>query len=313
MTAVVEALLAGLVDYAGLFPPAAQSMAHAITSYARYRCSTDAWMLGRFIVPASRLDELEAAAAALARVGPADAPWRISAIVGADVEGDIEAFARFNARQSAQAGSVGRVDSLEIKAGSVDDVAHLAARMPLVEALWFEVAVGAGLGAILEALGSMRAGAKLRAGGPTQESVPSSEAVARFLLGCVHAGIQFKATAGLHHAMRGRYRLTAGADSPSVTMHGFLNLFLAAVLAHQVLQHRYPEPEAATAVRALLDEEDERAFIWGSDFVQWRAHRFDLDEIREVRDRGARSFGSCSFEDPVTTSRAAIGSARLGD
>ena len=46
-----KALLAGLIDYAGLFPPAALSMEEAVRNYARYREGEHAWMLGRFVVP----------------------------------------------------------------------------------------------------------------------------------------------------------------------------------------------------------------------------------------------------------------------
>jgi hypothetical protein len=90
VTPSAEALLADLVDYAGLFPPAGQSMTEAVHCYARYRRSADAWMLGRFIVPASRLDELDAAGSSLARAERGDTPWRISAIIGAQVAGDVE-------------------------------------------------------------------------------------------------------------------------------------------------------------------------------------------------------------------------------
>ena len=52
----------GLVDYAGLFPPAALAMAEAARRYAAYLGSPEAWMLGRFVVPVERLDELADAA-----------------------------------------------------------------------------------------------------------------------------------------------------------------------------------------------------------------------------------------------------------
>src|SRR5437868_3433140 len=47
-----EALLTHLIDYAGLFPPAALPMADAVRNYASYRDGESAWMLGRFVVPA---------------------------------------------------------------------------------------------------------------------------------------------------------------------------------------------------------------------------------------------------------------------
>ena len=53
-SAGARAFLAGLIDYAGLFPPAALPLGPALAEYARHRAGPDAWMLGRFIVPAGR-------------------------------------------------------------------------------------------------------------------------------------------------------------------------------------------------------------------------------------------------------------------
>ncbi|MCU0626869.1 MAG: hypothetical protein MUF21_10370, partial [Gemmatimonadaceae bacterium] len=61
----LEALAAGVVDYAGLFPPASLDMPTAVANHAQYRASRDAWMLGRFVVPVSRLIEWRAAMATL--------------------------------------------------------------------------------------------------------------------------------------------------------------------------------------------------------------------------------------------------------
>src|ERR671939_21225 len=58
MSASLHALLAGAVDYAGLFPPAGLPLEQAVGDYARYRREPEAWMLGRFVCPAARLAEL---------------------------------------------------------------------------------------------------------------------------------------------------------------------------------------------------------------------------------------------------------------
>ena len=49
--ATLRAMMRRLVDYAGLFPPAELSMPDATARYASYLHSSDAWMLGRFVVP----------------------------------------------------------------------------------------------------------------------------------------------------------------------------------------------------------------------------------------------------------------------
>ena len=54
-----RALLSGMVDYAGLFPPAQLPLEKAVREYAVHLGGAEAWMLGRFIIPAQRLEELE--------------------------------------------------------------------------------------------------------------------------------------------------------------------------------------------------------------------------------------------------------------
>ena len=57
MTEALRTLLAGLIDYAGLFPPANLEMAEAARNYDAYRAGPHSWALGRFILPSARLNE----------------------------------------------------------------------------------------------------------------------------------------------------------------------------------------------------------------------------------------------------------------
>src|SRR5581483_9622203 len=118
---VMRALLAAVVDYACLFPPAALDMATAVRNYADYRASDDAWMLGRFVVPVSRLEEFRAALDSLGRTaGP---EWRLSALVGSDVPAELERARAFNRGMNGRAA----IDSLEGRAGDASTVEALAA------------------------------------------------------------------------------------------------------------------------------------------------------------------------------------------
>src|SRR5579863_9372630 len=54
MNASLRALLAGSIDYAGMFPPAGLTLTEAIDRYRQYRGSQASWMLGRFVVPAAQ-------------------------------------------------------------------------------------------------------------------------------------------------------------------------------------------------------------------------------------------------------------------
>ena len=58
MTKSLRVFLDHLIDYAGLFPPAALSMPDAVRNYARYRQGEYAWALGPFVVPKERVAEV---------------------------------------------------------------------------------------------------------------------------------------------------------------------------------------------------------------------------------------------------------------
>jgi hypothetical protein len=76
-----RALLERLIDHAALFPPANLPMAAALVEDRRARADRHAWLLGRFVCPASRLGELGDEERALSVVADADAAdLRIEAI-----------------------------------------------------------------------------------------------------------------------------------------------------------------------------------------------------------------------------------------
>ena len=162
------ALLSGLVDYAGLFPPTALDMPSAVRNYDAYRRGPHAWMLGRLIVPASRLVECESALADLAQTEP-PSPWRISALVGADVEADIQTVLAFGAFASAAARPV-VVDAWEARVQSQDDIFRISAQLPGRVRASFEIPVRgdtrAPRPALLDAIFHAGATAKARTGGP---------------------------------------------------------------------------------------------------------------------------------------------------
>jgi hypothetical protein len=55
----LRGLLANLVDYAGLFPPAALALPATLENYQRYLASPEGWMLNRLVLPAAKLPEVE--------------------------------------------------------------------------------------------------------------------------------------------------------------------------------------------------------------------------------------------------------------
>jgi hypothetical protein len=137
--------------------------------------------------------------------------------------------------------------------------------------------------------------AKVRTGGLTPVLIPSPAALAAFLCEAAARRVAFKATAGLHHPIRAVRALTYAPDSPRAPMHGFLNVFAAAALAW----HGGAEAEVA----ALLGETDAASFEFHEAGLDWNGRRLTTVEIQSARREFAHSFGSCSFEEPVSDLR----------
>lgn len=296
----LHALLAGIVDYAGLFPPAGLAMAPAVRNHARYRAGDTAWMLGRFVVPVARLEELEAAALDLLPAADDAEPWRLSALAGADAAADAARVAAFNARH-APGREAGRavVDVLEARVATPDACAALGAVAAPGVAVYAEVPWDAPGDLAAYAAAARGAGVrlKLRAGGVTLDAFPPPDAVLAFLVACRDAGVAAKATAGLHHPLAGEHPLTYEPGCARGTMYGFVNVFLAATLLR--LGH------APDAVRPLLTERNPAAFdVAADEAVAWRGRAADAAALADARAHALVAFGSCSFEEPVADLRA---------
>jgi len=286
----VEALVTGLVDYAGLFPPASLDMGAAVRNYHAYRSEAHARMLGRFVVPASRLDEFFSAATGLLPQRRPDAPWQLAALGGPDLAADLQGIAAANAAHADAVRDRAVVDVLEIKAATPGEIETLRRVVPEGLELYVEVALAPDPAPLLSALRG-RAHAKIRTGGVTPDAIPPARDIAAFMIGAARAGVSFKATAGLHHAIRSRHALTYLPGSLEAVMYGFINVFVAAALAHI--------GGPADDVVAALESTDPAAFRFGPADVQWRDRRITLAQLRDTRAHFARSFGSCSFGEPV--------------
>jgi hypothetical protein len=288
----VDALLAELVDYAGLFPPASEDMRPALESYASYLQGADRAALGRFIVPISRLLELENAGTDLMPRGRRSEPWRLSVLVAEDVRAGSEEMQKFNRRHSSESGAGHAViDVAELKASTVGEIGHQRRDLAPSFTAYFEIPITGDVSPLVKLIATVRARAKVRTGGVTPEAFPPAEAVIDFMAACQREAVPFKATAGLHHAVRGEYSMTYEPESPKGMMYGFLNVFTAAALLYS--------GESDETALAVLEESDPSAFRFDDDAIQWRGKRISAEQILASRAEFAISFGSCSFREPV--------------
>jgi hypothetical protein len=229
-----RALLTRLIDHAPLFPPASLSLPEAVAVDERAQASPHAWMLARFVCPASRLRELS------------DLGRGFSAVLDEPIPTGVEVQA--------------------VEARYRDDLASLQG---LAAEVYVEVPLDDELDERLDALAEQGLRAKVRCGGA---SVPDASSLAAFVRGCRNRGLPFKATAGLHRAVR------------SAREHGFLNLLAAVV---------FGEEEAALA------EPDPSSFALDAGEFRWRGRSADAATLSRAREERFVSIGSCSFFEPV--------------
>ena len=307
----LRVLLSGVLDYAGLFPPARLPLEQAIANFARYRQEPDAWMLGRFVCPAMKLRLLSAFHDDLFVPGP---PFAFSVLGPIDPrwaecrEGLIETLQRLKEFRERHPGRV-IADVLEmtlpldlveasapaVTAEGLNDIHTLIESADIGDlALFFEFGFEEGeraVATVIEAIAISNraalpwAGYKLRCGGPVAQSIPTAEQVAFVIRHAISNDVALKVTAGLHHSFP-RFDSSVGAKT-----HGFINVFAAGVLGHA----RHLEPDMLIDV---LRDENAANFVFDETGLSWRVFQASTSEIAAARRTGVTSFGSCSFDEP---------------
>jgi hypothetical protein len=302
---VLRTLLAGVIDYAGLFPPAQLPLDDAIRRYAQYRRGPDAWMLGRFVIPAARLAELDPyvgelfatgpplALAVLGRPAERVADWTTGLRPDADAiarcrqaHGDRVSIDVVEARlpqETLESDVTERVVACVRTAGDV--LGHLPAFYEAGPA----AADRANVAAVLAALARTGAGYKLRCGGTTAAAFPPAEPIAYTLHLCHETRVPLKLTAGLHHPLP---RFNAGLKA---SMHGFINVFAAGVFAATGADEN--------TLKTLLADAEPGHFGFDA-ALRWKDRTAAAAQVAAVRRQAVLSFGSCSFDEPRDDLRA---------
>ncbi len=286
-----RAFLTSLIDYAGLFAPAELQMRAAVPRYADSRSGPHAWLLGRFVLPIAQVEEFEHVFDDL----PAEhrrVSWPLAVLGGRNLEADVRKIVDFNRRHGDEGRQDAKIESIDLKVHSLDDIARAADVASEPAEVYFEIPITSDPHDRLAAVAAAGGRAKIRTGGVSAELFPSVPDLARFLKACAGEKVAFKATAGLHHAMRSEHPLTADERSPKVVMHGFVNLFLAAALA-------CCDRNGTELLEAVLNEQQASAFRFDADGVDIRSRRLSSDDLAQARRRFALSYGSCSLDQPI--------------
>jgi hypothetical protein len=300
-----------LVDYAGLFPPAALPLRETLQNYVTYVGGSDSPMLGRLILPVTQFQAAEELLRAMRlphsvpvsclvakSVTIAESRTRLGEAVGiiAAFRDDPKSIIDPQVIEMALPEEVTEgISELEL-GGYVHQLQAIMDNADLTLPFFIEPVLGGDTLALSDSLTAVldahnhagyepRLGWKLRCGGLSKEAFPSSETLSRFIIAAARHGVPLKATAGLHHPFP-VIDPVAGAR-----MHGFVNLIAAMACAIRYPSDRQP-------VVDILNDDDPGSFLIGDLGLHWGEHMFSLDRLKKVRSEGLLSFGSCSFDEP---------------
>lgn len=272
----VPTLYASLCDDAAIFPPGNKPLEQAVPDHLAHRRSAHRDLVGAFVLSAAKVPEL----GPLTRHGYADGSLPLSVVVPSPGRVREVAEQVFDL-PAAMLVSVEVVP--DEGAGAAATLATLDEQLEGLSVVdgFVEVPRDERRADFLAALGDSRFKAKFRTGGVRADLYPDEAELAAAITAAVTAGVPFKTTAGLHHALRNTDPTTG------FEQHGFCNLLWATERAlagdepgvRRALAHR----DGATVVEALRG----------------------LDEARAARVRAAfTSFGTCSIDEPRDELRA---------
>lgn len=268
----MPSLLARLIDDAALFPPGSATVPDAVRLHLEGRSSEHADLVGLFLCPASRLPEL---ITELIKVKPGK-PVELSLVIDTGLGGVPKALSIVESRAELLA-----LRMVEMPAPSDVDEVWLERVSEFVPEDVIRVIEprrgGAGWLDGIQRVIEHGSWPKLRCGGLSTENFPSVDEVFDFLTVINTGGASFKATAGLHNAVRHT------AEDTGFTHHGFLNLLIA-----------------TGRLLAGADAEDVRAALASTDGKALAEEAQNMTEHEALSVRGVfASYGSCSLTDPV--------------
>jgi hypothetical protein len=294
MVESLQVLLGGIIDYAGMYPPAELPLSEALRNFVRYKSGRESWIVNRFICPAAKVSELEAGLkwhnydnrfgmCVTGRGGATNAEFLINTLADTKAARKIERvfFDAFETRLPVSALESAELPHLVMQViRGLEEETLLFLEIPLTDDF------GAQVPRALEAIAkNPRVRAKIRLGGSTKDTYPSVEKVALFISECASRRLPFKATAGLHHPVR------KPDSATGAMMHGFLNVFVAASVAWNFKAD-------AESLEPILSAMDPSAFrCLGSRLSVGNWH-LSLKQLRSSREF-ALGYGSCSVNEPL--------------
>jgi len=314
---VFNNFMKGLIDYAGMFPPANLDLTSAFTNYLGYLNSDDEWMMDKFICSIKSFEEFTNHDSGVSKQlhDFKSERWVSFALLLTGGKTTKEFLKSLDTDLKMIKGFVSEHSELIVtdnfEAKLPDDISGKnnsgACKKFLNDCsiifnehglfgskIFFEPPVNNDYEFVIEKLtytmaesdkNGGNAGFKLRTGGVTPDLFPLSEQIAFALKACKDNKLQFKATAGLHHPIR-HYN-----DSVSTKMHGFMNVFGAGVLA-------CANSLSLKEITEIVNAENAESFKFTEEEFRWNDIPSSIEQVSKARNEFVLSFGSCSFDEP---------------
>lgn len=275
-----------LIDYAGIFPPAALASIDAAAEYSKLVESKNSWIVGNIAWSADRLGDF-------ASFAFPQLDWSFAVIGRPSTDAESFATARRTDQlemdhflshfpESEVATYEFRVPSLDLVERSVKQFKSLAKSTDFYLELPWDIDIAEAVAIIA---GAEIFQVKFRTGGLKKEMYPSSEQLAHAMKQSIDLEVPFKLTAGLHEPIA-HVDSTNGANA-----HGFLNVLSAAALA-------YHEDATLSTMVEILSISDESRWKYSSKGIQFDQTFLSVELLEEVRGMFT-SFGSCSIAEPL--------------
>jgi hypothetical protein len=279
----MDALFAGLIDDAAVFPPGNASVPDAVRRHREHRSAWFAPLIGPLVVRDTELAQVSRAVTdgTAGAGGEVDREALAVSVVISGGAGGLVALARRDLPGLT-------IVAAEIALRDLDDLAGNAGRVvaaaeeldPDEVSVFVEVPYGHGFIGAVEVIEAASLLGKIRTGGLEPDAFPTADQLAQQLSVLIEADLPFKATAGLHRAWPNRVTDERGR---TLHQHGFLTV--------------------AMAVEALIDGAGTDAAV---DLLQLddpgriftALQGWDEPAAARVR-RRFRSFGCCGVTEPV--------------
>lgn len=258
----------GFFDDAALFPPGNAPMATAVARHREHRASWYGPLVGSFVCPDRRWDEL---VAQLDVEGPV---LDLSLVVTGGTESLAAGVARARAHPRVRLRAVELPVTDNTPGGLEALLRTVAAAVPRTVTAYAEVGLGPGVHQAVQAVARAGFRVKFRTGGTRADAFPDEARLAEGLVCAVRLGVPFKLTAGLHHAVRHT------GHGTGFEHHGFLNVMAAVAAAHEGAGE-----ETVASVLACREPES--------------VTRRCTPHQRAATRAWFTSFGTCSIDEPL--------------